>query len=91
MGRVVDMVMPLSRLAPRQGAQPADASRVSMPKAVREIRTQAGVIRALLDEVDAVDPAFGAELEGQLIEELARLGCRILEAASAMSDSKRPR
>lgn len=55
-------------------------------RAAREIRTQAGVVRALLDEVDSIDPAFDAELDGQLIEELARLGCRILEAASAMSD-----
>ena len=54
-------------------------------RAAREIRTQAGVVRALLEEVDAVDPAFEQELDGQLIEELARLGCRILEAASRMS------
>lgn len=54
-------------------------------RAAREIRTQAGVVRALLDEVDAVNRAFDADLDAQLVEELARLGCRILEAASTLA------
>jgi hypothetical protein len=51
--------------------------------AASEIRTQAELVRALLDELDAIEPAFEEELDAQLVDELARLGCRILEAASA--------
>jgi len=58
-------------------------------RAIREVRTQAGVVRALLDEVDSIEPAFAEELDGQLVEELARLGCRILEAASSMRDPEK--
>ena len=51
---------------------------------VREIRLQVSVVRTLLDEVDAVRPQEDGTRE-QLIEELSRLGCRLLETASAMS------
>ncbi len=51
---------------------------------VREIRLQVSIVRTLLDEVDAVRPHEDGTRE-QLIEELARLGCRLLETASAMS------
>jgi hypothetical protein len=56
-------------------------------RAAREIRTQTGVVRALLEEVDAIDRALETEtaLDAQLVEELARLGCRILEAASTLA------
>jgi hypothetical protein len=56
-------------------------------RATREVRTQAGVVRALLDEIDNLDPA----LDGELTPELARLGCRILEAATAMSEDRAKR
>ena len=52
------------------------------------VRLQSAVVRALLDEFDescescAVVP--GEEFGEQLIEELARLGCQILEYASGM-------
>jgi hypothetical protein len=61
------------------------ALKLAMSRAAREVRIQAGVVRALLEELDAIDPAFDSELERQVVEELARLGCRILEVASAMS------
>jgi hypothetical protein len=50
------------------------------------IRAQAASLRALLDEVERAVPHGGAHgLHAQLVEELARLGCRFLVAASALS------
>ena len=43
------------------------------------------VIRSLLDEIERTEPATRETLAEQLIEELARLGCRVLELASAMT------
>jgi hypothetical protein len=55
----------------------------------REIRLQASVVRVLLDEVEAVDePELGDAPREQFIEELARLGCRILETASALTRAR---
>jgi hypothetical protein len=53
---------------------------------LREIRLQASVVRVLLDEVEAADePEHSHAPREQFIEELARLGCRILETASALA------
>jgi hypothetical protein len=51
--------------------------------AMREIRLQASIVRALLDEVDGVNRHQISR--SQLLEELARLGCRLLETAAALS------
>ena len=50
------------------------------------VRSQAAFVRALIDELERISPA-GAEvaLSAQLAEELARLGCRCLEAARALA------
>jgi hypothetical protein len=50
------------------------------------IRNQTAIVRALADEIDAFGVNGDASLRTQLAEELARLGCRILEAASAMAE-----
>jgi hypothetical protein len=51
------------------------------------IRAQAAVVRALLDEVERTVPGSRAErgLAPQLVEDLARLGCRVFESAAAMA------
>ncbi len=51
------------------------------------MKTHAAIIRTLIDEVEHhVQRGKAAEgLRGQLIEELARLGARILETAAALS------
>jgi hypothetical protein len=45
------------------------------------------IVRALLDEVDRATRALstGEQVDERVVEELARLGCRILEAASALT------
>ena len=55
--------------------------------ALRALRSQAALLRALLDEVERLAPASSCD-EGfseQIVEELTRLGCRSLEAASELT------
>jgi hypothetical protein len=55
------------------------------------VRTQVAVIRTLADQVEALSRAgdTGA-IADQLIEEMARLGCRLLEAAGALATPPPP-
>jgi hypothetical protein len=55
-------------------------------KAVRTLRSEAACVRALIDEIERVAPASLAEeaVSAQLVEDLARLGCRLIEAAAAL-------
>jgi hypothetical protein len=60
---------------------------------MRRLRNHAALVRALLDELDRVAPPAGAGLgvqqcvAAQLAEEVARLGCRMLEYAAAIAVS----
>lgn len=62
----------------------------STVRAVSPVRSQAAFVRALLDELERVAPA-GADLTDsvteQLVEELARLGCRCIEIANVLTAS----
>ncbi len=50
------------------------------------VREYVAVVRALADQVDDLArPGDADGLSEQLIEEAARLGCRLLEAAAAMT------
>jgi hypothetical protein len=54
---------------------------------IGSLRAQAAVIRSLLDEVERVAPANAPVVaREQLVEELARLGCRFIEAASGLAE-----
>jgi hypothetical protein len=60
--------------------------RAPVRAAARHIRKQTACARALLDEVDRSLPQGSEpELSAQLVEELARLGCLLLDAASRLS------
>jgi hypothetical protein len=54
---------------------------------LRVVRSQAGVVRALLDEVERIHPdsVAGQVVAEQLIDELTRLGCRTLEVAAMLA------
>jgi hypothetical protein len=54
------------------------------------VRRQAALARALLDELEEVGPGGDPEraLSAQAIEELARLGCRIVEAAALLASEE---
>ena len=59
---------------------------------VLRARTSAAVVRALLEELDRVLPSASGdgelEIAEQLIEELTRLGYRVLECAAGMTRSE---
>jgi len=55
-------------------------------------RTQAAIVRSLLDAFEHASTNGEAEhwMRAQLIEELARLGCRIMDVAAALSETGPP-
>lgn len=56
---------------------------VETPRGVlSSVRNQVAFVRALLDEIERVAPADAKGVSEQLVEELARLGCRCIEVAS---------
>jgi hypothetical protein len=58
------------------------------------LRRHAALVRSLLDELDRVLPPFGpgqrageaVVIHEQLVEELSRVGCRLLECAASLSE-----
>jgi urease accessory protein UreF len=53
-----------------------------------DLRSQAAIVRALADDVERFSREAEADgLARQLIEEMARLGARLLEAAAAFEDA----
>lgn len=68
--------------APLASAMPAPAT-----AALGALRGEAAFVRALLDDIDRFGstPAFESALTEQVIEELARLGYRSLEAAAELT------
>jgi hypothetical protein len=68
------------------------ASRVALAvyptvEIVKNVRSEVACVRALLEELERVAPSSLDEraISGQLVEDLARLGCRFLEAAGALA------
>jgi hypothetical protein len=52
------------------------------------LREQVAVVRNLADRIEQlVRPANAGSLSDQLIEEMARLGCRLFEAAASMAQA----
>ena len=51
-------------------------------------RHQAALVRTLADEIERLmpSPAAAQAVTGQLVDELSRLGCRVLEAAAVLSE-----
>jgi hypothetical protein len=55
---------------------------------VAELREQLAVVRTLADQIEQLSRPIDTEsLYEQLVEEMARLGCRVLEAAAALAKS----
>jgi hypothetical protein len=56
------------------------------PRELDAVRSQAAVARALLDELDLVTSLSEVSATEQTIEQLARLGCRIFDAAARLAE-----
>lgn len=65
---------------------PPSTTRLSRTRYVSRVRSQAAFVRALLDELERVSPPSADDtVSEQLIEEIARLGCRCIEIAGALT------
>jgi len=52
------------------------------------VRSQVAVVRALADQIEQLSRAADVDALGdQMVEEMARLGCRLLDAAAALADA----
>jgi hypothetical protein len=55
------------------------------------LRSQVAVVRTITDHVERLaQPPEADGLKGQLVEEMARLGCCLVEAAAALVERSRP-
>jgi hypothetical protein len=55
------------------------------------LREQVAVVRTIADHVEHfAEPQNADGFSEQVLEEMARLGCRLLEAAAAMTRTPRP-
>lgn len=75
-------------IASRQSSPVSSLASTAPRAAIAAVRSQAAFLRSLLDEVERLAPASSAHHESvsdQIIEELARLGCRTIEAASLLT------
>jgi hypothetical protein len=81
--------MPTVTLTPATSISTADTRTTA--KHLGRLRSHAAVVRALADEVECLSrTGDAAGLRDQLIEELARLGCRLLETAGTLAGSPPP-
>ncbi len=67
-----------------------DDDRLGAELQLAHLRSQVAVVRTVCDEVEHLaQPRDADSLRAQLVEEMARLGCRLLEAAASLTE--RPR
>jgi hypothetical protein len=80
--------MSTSTLPSIAALQSNDDGRLTAELRIAELRGHLAVVRALADQLERlVRPGNTEGLHEQLVEEMARLGCRIFEAAAALTKS----
>jgi hypothetical protein len=83
------MIRPLRSYIPSLMAlESDDESRLGAELRLVNLRSQAAIVRALADQAEHVSREVEVDgLARQLIEEMARLGSRLLDAAAAFRDA----
>jgi hypothetical protein len=67
-----------------------DDGRLAVEAQLKRVRTQVAAVRAVADHAEQLAQAAAVDrLTEQLVEEMARLGCRLLEAAVSLADATR--
>jgi hypothetical protein len=66
-----------------QSSPPAPEDRLDV--SLGDVRSQMAIVRSILDELERSTMSDGSRIHGQLVEELARLGCRVIDAAATAS------
>lgn len=83
--------MMLARIPSLQALESDDNDRLAQELRLGRLRAQVAIVRALADAVEHLArPGDTDGLGNQVIEEMARLGCRLLEAAEALPRSPCP-
>jgi hypothetical protein len=80
--------MMLAHIPSLRALESDDNDRLVPELRLARLRAQVAIVRALADHVE--DLARPGDIDGlgnQVIEEMERLGCRLLEAASALAGS----
>jgi hypothetical protein len=73
--------MTIRQRIPKKPSRPTEAASLSL-------LSQTALVHALLDEVERAARTGNASIAGdQLVEELARLGCRCLDVAGDLSEA----
>jgi hypothetical protein len=67
-----------------------DDSQLMVELRLARARAQLAVVRTLADRIEVIANPRLVGLDDQLIEEIARLGCRLLEAAAELTRSPAP-
>ena len=68
----------------------ADDDRLGVELQLARLRSQVAVVRTIADEVEhLMRPRDADGVRAQLVEEMARLGCRLLEAAASLTEPPR--
>jgi hypothetical protein len=68
-----------------------DDDRLSAELRLARLRTEVAIVRTLADQIELlVSPRHANGLGDQLIEEMARLGCLLFEAAAELTRSPAP-
>jgi hypothetical protein len=71
----------------RDSTESDDDTLLASELRLAHLRSQVAVVRTIADQVEQLARARDAEsLRTQLVEEMARLGCRLLEAAAAFTE-----
>jgi hypothetical protein len=66
---------------------PADRNLRAKPLPLAPVRSQAAVVRMMVAELESAPADAEESMREQLTEELARLGCRLLETAAAVAQT----
>jgi hypothetical protein len=67
-----------------------DDDQLAAERRLGRLRTEVAIVRTLADQIELlVSPRYAKRLSEQLVEEMARLGCRLVEAAAELTASPR--
>jgi hypothetical protein len=76
----------LQTVATTSGAATSDPALPTPEQGIVSVRTQVAIVRALIDELDQLLPGpHGGAVRAQVVEELGRLGNRLLQVAGRLS------
>jgi hypothetical protein len=82
----------MSTILPSLAAlESTDDTQLTVELTLARLKTQVAAVRGIADHAERLARAADVESLGeQLVEEMARLGCRLIEAAGSLAEAPRP-